>query len=445
MSRSEPLNVAIDAQITPGISGGVATLTMCLVHALGQLQDGDEIYTIIVRTQDQLDWLKRYAGPNQRFVIRPTPSRYPSSVRTNGRISAPALLKRALGPLLPVARYLQRLVSIERNWPEVPISDGFYESLGCDVLHIPTQNFILCALPTVYNPHDLQHLHYPQFWPPSVIAWRETIYPAGCRLANTVIVGSQWIKDDIARQYRVSPEKLQVIPEGPPIGLYEEPSEAFLAQVTRKYQLARPYAVYPAVTWPHKNHLRLLEALAHLRDSGLAVQLVCTGARFEPFWPRIERCIDELRLSSQVKFLGFVPETDLRAILRLSQFLIMPSLFEACSLPVFEAWLEGVPVGCSNAVALPDQVKDAALLFDPQDVTSIARVVRRLTTEHQLRFDLQRLGTRRAGDFDWKRTAKAYRAVYRRAAGFPLTEKDRRLLSRDWMRDSLGKLEHVTS
>ena len=223
MSRSEPLNVAIDAQITPGISGGVATLIMCLVHALGQLQDGDEIYTIIVRTQDQLDWLKRYAGPNQRFVIRPPPSRYGSSVRTNDRISVPALLKRALGPLLPVARYLQRLVSIERNWPEVPISDGFYESLGCDVLHIPTQNFILCALPTVYNPHDLQHLHYPQFWPPSVIAWRETIYPAGCRFANTVIVGSQWIKDDIARQYRVSPEKLQVIPEGPPIGLYEEP------------------------------------------------------------------------------------------------------------------------------------------------------------------------------------------------------------------------------
>jgi glycosyltransferase involved in cell wall biosynthesis len=261
-----------------------------------------------------------------------------------------------------------------------------------------------------------------------------------------VIVGSQWIKDDIVRQYRVSPEKVQVIPEGPPISLYPEPSTVFLAEVTRKYQLERPYALYPAVTWPHKNHIRLLEALAYLRDSrGLAVQLVCTGSRFEAFWPRIESCIHELRLSSQVKFLGFVPEKDLRAILRSSQFLIMPSLFEACSLPVFEAWLDGIPVGCSNAVALPDQVMDAALLFDPKDVASIAQAISRLTTDDALRLDLQRLGAQRAGDFDWKRTAKAYRAVYRRAAGFPLTEEDRWLLSRDWMHESLRKLEQVTS
>jgi hypothetical protein len=39
------------------------------------------------------------------------------------------------------------------------------------------------------------------------------------------------------------------------------------------------------------------------------------------------------------------------------------------------------------------------------------------------------------GDFSWERTAKAYRAVYRRAACRPLTDEDRWLLSWDWMRD----------
>ena len=51
-------------------------------------------------------------------------------------------------------------------------------------------------------------------------------------------------------------------------------------------------SIPPAVTWPHKNHLRLLEALVHLRDSGLAVQLVCTGARFDPF---LQGAANELR------------------------------------------------------------------------------------------------------------------------------------------------------
>jgi glycosyltransferase involved in cell wall biosynthesis len=102
--------------------------------------------------------------------------------------------------------------------------------------------------------------------------------------------------------------------------------------------------------------------MAYLRDCcGLTVSLVCTGSRYNSFWPQIERCIADLKLGAQVKFLGFVPDEHLRAIYRLSEFLIEPSLFEASSLPIFEAWSEGVPVACSNVSALPEQVLDAAL------------------------------------------------------------------------------------
>ena len=84
------------------------------------------------------------------------------------------------------------------------MSTGFHESLGCDVLHFPTQGFILCAMPTIYNPHDLQHLVYPQFFSPQTLAWRETVYPAGCRFAQTVVVGSQWVKEDVSPRDTVS-------------------------------------------------------------------------------------------------------------------------------------------------------------------------------------------------------------------------------------------------
>ena len=88
-------------------------------------------------------------------------------VRANGaRWTFAWILKAALGPFLPAARYIQHLLSIPREWPEVPVSDGFFESLGCEVVHFPTQGYVLCALPTIYNPHDLQHLHYPQFFTP---------------------------------------------------------------------------------------------------------------------------------------------------------------------------------------------------------------------------------------------------------------------------------------
>jgi hypothetical protein len=58
-----------------------------------------------------------------------------------------------------------------------------------------------------------------------------------------------------------------------------------------------------------------------------------------------------------------------------------------------------------------------------------------MATDAGLRKELVERGHRRVKDFDWTRTAKAYRAVYRRAAGVVLTDEDRWLLEWDWMRE----------
>jgi glycosyltransferase involved in cell wall biosynthesis len=415
------MKVAIDARILPGVAGGVAVAVKSLLQGLGQLVDGDEEYVVIVHGEEQQAWVASFLGPNQRAVLFGRPQHR----------GARGLMLRLLRP---IARYVRRELD-RRVWPEVPVSDGFHESLGCDVLHLPTQGFILCALPTIYNPHDLQHLRYPQFFSPSVLAWRETIYPAGCHFAQTVVVGSQWVKDDVIRRYRIDPDKVQVIPEAAPSQSWAEPSSADLARARATYGLKPPFIVFPGVTWPHKNHLQLFRALAHLRDQrGLTVRLICTGARYPDHWPRIEAGLREFALSGQVKFLGYVPEPDLRAIYRLASCLVLPSFYEASSLPIFEAWFDGLPVVCSNAAALPQQVHDAALLFDPADVNALADALATVMTDADVRRLLQGRGYERLKDFDLQRTAKAYRGVYRRAAGLPLSEEDRWLLRWDWMR-----------
>ncbi len=431
-SYPRTLKVAIAAHAGPGGTGGVARFVASLIHALGKLEDGVEKYLIVVRSQEHHAWLKPLLGPNQEIVLE---SQAVKEVEKRKRMGMSLIgsLKSALGPLLPAARRVQQLINLPRYWPEVPLSDGFYEALGCDVLHIPNQPFFLCSIPTVYNPHDLQHLHYPQFWAPETIAWRETVFPAGCHFAHTVVVGSQWVKDDVIRRYRIDPNKIQVIFEAPTTESQPEPSEDLLSTVRNKYQIDRPFALYPATTLQSKNHIRLLEALALLRDTkGLVVPLLCTGTRRNDFWPRIEGCLQELMLSPQVRFLDLLPDGDLRAIYGLAQFLVLPTLLEAISLPIFEAWAAGLPVACSNVTALPEQVRDAALMFDPTSSESIAHAVGRMATDSELRRDLRMRGNRRIKDFTWERTAKAYRAVYRRAAGSPLTEEDGWLLSWDW-------------
>jgi glycosyltransferase involved in cell wall biosynthesis len=435
---SEQIKIAIDINVVPGVIGGVVQSTMGLVQSLGQL-DGPERYSLITTAPQQVDWIKQYCGPNQTIVPKPKSRHHNGNGYSNGNV-----LKRMLKPALHAARDFVGRFAPPASWPSVPMSDGFYESLGCDVMHFPTQAFTLCALPTIYNPHDLQHLHYPQFFTAAQLAERETIYPAACHFSNTVVVGSQWIKDDVVRQYRVNPDKVQIIPWAPPTMVYAEISDRQLQTAREKYQLPEAFAFYPAVTWPHKNHLRLFEAMAMLRDQrGIIVNLVCTGAKYESHWPKIERTIRGLKLENQVRFMGYLPETDLRAIYRLAQFLVLPTLFEADSCPIHEAWTEGLAVASSNITALPDQVGDAGLLFDPKDVSAIADAMELMTSDMDLRDELRKRGFSRVKDFSWERTAKAFRAVYRRAAGLNLNDEDRWLLSWDWMREPRREPEYV--
>jgi len=417
------MRIAINAQIVPGLgTGGVESFVMKLVYGLGQLDDGPEEYIIIGDWQAP-DWLTPYLGSNQRIVCRPK--------------TMESSLAQRLGPLLPVAAKGRRLarqflgVTQAASSSQAPVSDGFYESLGCDVIHFPYQAFAICALPSVYNPHDLQHLHYPQFFTPSQIAWREVIYPAGCHFTNTIAVGSEWVKQDIIDHYRVNPDKVQVIPGSPLMQTDTEPSHA---DVALKYQLQLPFALYPAVTWEHKNHIRLIEAIASLRTQGIRLNLVCTGYQND-FYERIRERLVALNLQEQVRFLGLVPREDLQALYRLARFVVVPSLFEAASGPIFEAWQEGAPVTCSTVTSLPDQVGDAALLFDPLSVDSIADALTQMALDNALLRTLRQRGQRRLLDFSLERTARAYRAVYRRVAGVPLSEEDEYLLSWDWMRE----------
>jgi len=412
------LKVGIIVDVEPGIHGGIATALRSLITALGKLE-GPETYVLIVDSQTQVDWLSPLA-PNQTFQMRPASSGNPLH---DGLRAVKRAAFKALGR------------DNRAGWPSVPISDGWLESLGLDVLHFPTQGFTYCAIPSVYNPHDLQHLHYPQFFDVADLTWRETIYRAACRTSHAIIVNSQWIKDDIVAQFAVNPDKVQIIPEAAPTQLLAEISDTDKAETRAKYALPERYIFYPNNTWPHKNHARLFEALAWLRDTkGITVPLVSTGARHEPSREKLDARMRELGLENQVQFLGFVSSKELRAIYQMARCLIVPSLFEANSLPIFEAWAEGIPVASSNVTALPEQVGDAGLLFDPMDPQDMGSVIERLFTDDTLCADLISKGKVRLSDFDFLRTARANRATYRRAAGRRLDADDAALLAHDWMR-----------
>jgi glycosyltransferase involved in cell wall biosynthesis len=416
-----PLRIIIEAQMPgDGTRGGVQQFTASLIRALGRLPDGTEEYVVVGPRRDD-DWLRPLLGPNQTLISGPPPPVGSQEYYTQ-------LLSRLHLPLDRLYRRLQVFFNRPLVSPHVPKSRGFYESLGGDVLHFPYQNFVLTDIPTVYNPHDLQHLHYPEFFSAQEIAFRETVWRAGCAHARAVVTASRWVKDDIATKYAVGREKLFSILYGSPTELHEPVAPELLDETRKKFAIDSPFALYPAQTWPHKNHLRLLDAFALLRkEKQFHLKLICTGSR-NFFWPDIKRHLKELRLSDHVFFPGFVNFAELRALYRLASFVVFPSLFEGAGFPILEAFKEGTPVTSSGVTSIPEYAGDAALFFDPDSVESIARAIERMHDDAATRVELAKRGSERIKRFSWDRTARAYRAVYRKIGGQPLSDEEELLL-----------------
>jgi glycosyltransferase involved in cell wall biosynthesis len=152
-----------------------------------------------------------------------------------------------------------------------------------------------------------------------------------------------------------------------------------VAEVRRRYALPERYAFYPAIPWPHKNHERLLEALARYRGrSRRDLSLVLTGdTTAAPV--RLGALVKRLGLTGAVHALGYVPREDLPGLYAGAVCLVHPSLFEGFGIPLVEAMHTGCPILAAEGTGLSEVAGDAALLFDPRDPEAIARAFEAVT------------------------------------------------------------------
>jgi glycosyltransferase involved in cell wall biosynthesis len=413
---TSPLCICLDARLRDGVAGGVQQFVMGLASGLSRLHDGDEQY-LFLSVPGQRTWLEPHlSGACRALDVRPghgsRAAALPLALRDLAGRAASWVVHSRFGGLLPVA---------------LSNSDGTVERSGADLMHFTVQDGFRTALPTIYQPYDLQHLHLPDFFTPFVRRWRAERYGPLSQAARAVVVMSSWVKEDVVRQLGVEPAKVRVIPWAPVTEEYPKPLESDLAQARRRFSLPEEFAIYPAQTFPHKNHLALLDAIDIARRRGVMVHVVCPG-RQNDHHRRIAQHARRLGVQDHVSFVGYVTPLELQCLYCLASFLVFPSLFEGGGMPIFEAWAAKLAVACSDVTCLPKQVGDAAILFDAHDPASIADAMIRLWCDGTLRVELARRGVDRVSRFSWDRTARMYRALYREVAGRPLTIEDRALL-----------------
>ena len=263
---------------------------------------------------------------------------------------------------------------------------------------------IYLNIPFVFTLHDLQEEYYPQFFSKKELFYRRLYNSRLCKKAESIICESNYVKNDIIKFYKVPEDKIYIVESPPPNSFINSKILKHKSiGVIEKYKLPKEYLYYPAQTWYHKNHITLLKAFKLLTKKYPQVFLILSGS-IQNNHKNVLKFIKDNSL--KVKHLGYIDYDDLPYIYLNSKMLVLPTLFESISIPIWEAFSLGVPVCSSNAVALPEQVGDAGILFDPKDPIDIFEKIKTLLDDSIKREEMVNKGKDKVEKFNHENYCK---------------------------------------
>ena len=263
----------------------------------------------------------------------------------------------------------------------------------------PYPHFYL-GKPFIFTLHDMQEKYYPRFFSLRVRLRRRLLNGALARAASRIVCESRYVARDIQRFTGVAESKIATIPAPPPLDITSFTfSEKEATRTRQKHGLPERYIFYPANFWHHKNHLKLLDAFNLISPELPDLHLILTGGKGNAFCATMER-VASAGLTEKVRHLGYLDYEEMPYIYKLASALVMPSLFESVSIPIYEAFYLETPVCCSNILALPEQVGDAGLTFDPQNAADMAEKITECLSNERLSAEMTRKGKERVMSFD---------------------------------------------
>jgi glycosyltransferase involved in cell wall biosynthesis len=169
-----------------------------------------------------------------------------------------------------------------------------------------------------------------------------------------------------------------------------------------------------------KGILQALDALARL-PAGLARLHLAGDDRPEPgYAARVRRRLACGDLAGRVECHGRLGREEVAAMYRDADVFVLPSLREPYGTVYGEAMAAGLPVVGWRAGNLPYLAGHGqeGLLVEPGDLAGLARALRELAEDDELRTRLGAAARRRAATFPtWEQTAERFFAAVREAAG----------------------------
>ncbi len=229
------------------------------------------------------------------------------------------------------------------------------------------------------------------------------------RGSDHLLTVSQNSAVDIEHDFKVPPDRMNVVPVGVDVSTYRPP--------TAPRVRGRIVAIASADV-PLKGLDVLIRALVEM-DAGAWSELFVVGHASD----RTNKALAQAGLLDRVRFEKGLSDADLGQLIGSAQVHAIPSLYEGFSLPAVEAMACGTPIVASRVGALPELVAaDAGVLVPPGDAGALGRALTEVLAAPERRAAMGAAGRERAvSTYSWRSVAQATAHVYEQviAAGHP--------------------------
>lgn len=306
---------------------------------------------------------------------------------------------------LPISEYLKKQIHIhicEYEFPEkiLNIIWGTFSVLPIEVF-VGKQDIFFHSdwftAPTTARAfttvHDLAFRRYPETVQSYI---RHTQEKRLARIISNnalhIFVDSFSTKEDMYTLYTIAKDRITVVYPG--VTTQKQPEEVIQKTLTHFGLKKANFILTVGTIEPRKNLHRLFEAYKSIKTP---VPLIVVG---NDGWGVIDR------FDNSIRAVGFISDEQLYSLYQSALFFIMPSLYEGFGFPAAEAMALGCPVCLSKTSSLIEVGGEAAHYCDPLSVDDIARALKRMLTDHTLRAECIKRGSKQVEKFTWEKAAK---------------------------------------
>ena len=255
-----------------------------------------------------------------------------------------------------------------------------------------------CQCPIVLTVYDMIHEIFPDLMPKDGASERK--HRAVDR-ADHIITISESTCHDLVRLWNIPEEKISVIHLGHSFPLSKPP--------LRQPLHTDRYILYVGERHYYKNFMTFAKAMVEIFREYTALSLAIVG---KPFSDDESKQIAALGIQDRIRFLSN-DDTLLPKYYSEAACFVFPSLYEGFGIPILEAMQCGCPMALSNTSSFQEIGGEAALYFNPTDITSIRQTIKTLLDDPEICNHLRACGRDRIHLFSWESTAQKTLEIYR--------------------------------